>query len=160
MTAEAEAQGAEGKTEKKRSPVMLIAIIAALVLLLGGGAGFYFLVMVPGQEAAKKAEEEAKTFIFNLPTMTVNLKTEDGVPAFIRLTVAFEVANPEVMKEIQTSLAKVMDAFQVYMRELRRSDLEGSAGIYRLKEELRRRINVAVYPAEVDSILFKEILVQ
>ena len=45
-------------------------------------------------------------------------------------------------------------------RELRKSDLEGSAGIYRLKEELRRRINVAIFPAQVDAILFKELLVQ
>jgi flagellar FliL protein len=53
-----------------------------------------------------------------------------------------------------------VDAFQVYLRELRKSDLEGSAGIYRLKEELQRRVNVAIYPAQVESILFKEILVQ
>ena len=64
------------------------------------------------------------------------------------------------MTEIQPRLAKVVDAFQVYLRELRKSDLQGSAGIYRLKEELRRRINVAIYPQQVDSILFKEILVQ
>ena len=54
----------------------------------------------------------------------------------------------------------MVDAFQVYLRELRKSDLEGSAGIYRLKEELRRRVNLAIYPAKIDSILFKEILVQ
>ncbi len=57
-------------------------------------------------------------------------------------------------------MAKVVDAFQVCPRELRRSDLEGSAGVYRLKEELRRRVSVAIYPAQVDCILFEEILVQ
>jgi flagellar FliL protein len=57
-------------------------------------------------------------------------------------------------------MAKVVDAFQVYLRELRKSDLEGSAGVYRLKEELRRRVNIAIFPAQIDSILFKEILVQ
>ena len=80
--------------------------------------------------------------------------------AFMKLTIALEVADEEVMTEIQPRLAKVVDAFQVYLRELRKSDLQGSAGIYRLKEELRRRINVAIYPQQVDSILFKEILVQ
>jgi flagellar FliL protein len=57
-------------------------------------------------------------------------------------------------------MARVLDAFQVYLRELRRSDLEGSAGIYRLREELQRRVNLAVYPASVENILFKEILIQ
>ena len=64
----------------------------------------------------------------------------------MKLTVALEVADEEMMEEIQPRMAKVVDAFQVYLRELRKSDLEGSAGIYRLKEELRRRVNVAIYP--------------
>lgn len=46
------------------------------------------------------------------------------------------------------------------MRELRPSDLDGSAGMYRLKEELLRRVNMTVYPAKVDAVLFKELLVQ
>ncbi len=46
------------------------------------------------------------------------------------------------------------------MRELRASDLEGSSGVYRLREELLRRVNIAVYPAKVDAVLFKDIVVQ
>jgi flagellar protein FliL len=57
-------------------------------------------------------------------------------------------------------LPRVMDTFQVFMRELRPQDLEGSSGLYRLKEEMTRRVNVAVYPARVDAILFKELMVQ
>ena len=49
---------------------------------------------------------------------------------------------------------------QGYLRELRPADLEGSAGLFRLKEELLRRINLSVYPAKVEGVLFKEILVQ
>ena len=88
------------------------------------------------------------------------LQSVDGVQNYMKLTVALEVANESMMTEIQPRLAKVVDAFQVYMRELRKSDLEGSAGVYRLKEELLRRVNLAVYPARIESILFKEILVQ
>jgi flagellar FliL protein len=65
-----------------------------------------------------------------------------------------------MMTSIQPKMARVVDAFQIYLRELRPSDLEGSAGIYRLKEELLRRVNLAIAPARVESILFKEILVQ
>ena len=100
------------------------------------------------------------TFIFNLQPMMVNLSSEEGGQGFMKLTIALEVADEEMMTEIQPRLAKVIDAFQVYLRELRKSDLEGSAGIYRLKEELLRRVNLAIYPAHVESVLFKEILVQ
>ena len=158
----AEAEGAEGKKKGRISKKLLIIIIAAVVVLLGGGAGAYFFLFSsppPAEEHGEMAEANP-SFIFNLPTMTVNLQTDGGGEQFMKLTIALEVADEHVMEEIQPRMAKVVDAFQVYLRELRKSDLEGSAGIYRLKEELRRRVNVAIYPLEVQSILFKEILVQ
>ena len=160
MAAEADIESGEvAAPEKKKLPIMLIAMVAAAVVLLGGGAGAYFMFFsAPAEEQHIAALPE--TFIFNLPTMTVNLRGESEREQFMKLTVALEVANEEVMEEIQPRMAKVVDAFQVYLRELRKSDLEGSAGIYRLKEELRRRVNIAIFPAQVESILFKEILVQ
>jgi flagellar protein FliL len=62
--------------------------------------------------------------------------------------------------ELQPMMPRVLDTFQVFMRELRPQDLEGSAGLYRLKEELTRRVNVAVFPARVEAVLFKELMVQ
>ena len=47
-----------------------------------------------------------------------------------------------------------------FMRELRAGDLSGSAGLFRLKEELTRRVNVAVAPQQVSAVLFKEIVIQ
>lgn len=161
MAAEADVDGVEVAPVKKKPPIMLIAMVAAAVVLLGGGAGAYFMFFsAPAAEHGDGNVAMPETFIFNLPTMTVNLRDDGSRAQFMKLTVALEVANEEVMHEIQPRMAKVVDAFQVYLRELRRSDLEGSAGVYRLKEELRRRINLAIYPAQVESILFREILVQ
>jgi flagellar FliL protein len=161
MTAEAEIEGGEAAAPaKKRLPIMLIAMVAAVVVLLGGGAAAYFMFFSAPKSDEAHLAAVPETFIFNLPTMTVNLRGDGEREQFMKLTVALEVANEEVMTEIQPRMAKVVDAFQVYLRELRKSDLEGSAGIYRLKEELRRRVNIAIFPEQVDSILFKEILVQ
>lgn len=160
MAAEADIEGGEVAPAKKKLPIMLIAMIAAAVVLLGGGAAVYFLFFSAPKTDETHLAAVPETFIFNLPTMTVNLRGDGEREQFMKLTVALEVANEEVMTEIQPRMAKVVDAFQVYLRELRKSDLEGSAGIYRLKEELRRRVNIAIFPAQVDSILFKEILVQ
>jgi flagellar FliL protein len=169
MAVEAEVEeGAAAPPAKKGLPLRLIIMGAGglIVLLLAGAALYFFVFAGHGADAAKAqaaaaATAEPQSFIFNLPSMTVNLN-DDGAQGdqFLKLTVALEVANEGVMKNIQPRMAKVVDAFQVYLRELRKSDLEGSAGIYRLKEELRRRINVAIFPDQVDGILFKEILVQ
>lgn len=165
MTADAEldevaqaAQPAKGKLSRR----MLIVIGAGVGVFLALGIASYFLFFAGTRDPAAEAHAPVvpETFIFNLPTMTVNLNSDGDGEQFMKLTVAVEVANEEVMREIQPRMAKIIDAFQVYLRELRKSDLEGSAGIYRLKEELRRRINVAIYPNQVESILFREILVQ
>jgi len=57
-------------------------------------------------------------------------------------------------------MPRVVDNFQTYLRELRVDDLSGSAGLYRLREELLIRVNVAAQPAKVNAILFKEMLIQ
>lgn len=163
---DADSEAAAPAVAKKGPPKLLIMGAGGLIVLLLAGAALYFFVFA-GKGAAEATKTEAalsaapESFIFNLPPMTVNLN-DDGAAGdqFLKLTVALEVANEAVMKDIQPRMAKVIDAFQVYLRELRKGDLEGSAGIYRLKEELRRRINVAIFPAQVDGILFKEILVQ
>ena len=170
MAVEAEAEieeGAEAQQQPAKRGIprkVLIIAAAGLVVLLAAGAGLYFFVFAgrtSSADAARAAAMAPATFIFNLPAMTVNLN-DDGAEGdqFLKLTIALEVADEAVMKDIQPRMAKVVDAFQVYLRELRKSDLEGSEGVYRLKEELRRRINVAIFPAQVDGILFKEILVQ
>ena len=173
MAAEAEIE--DGAPVKKGIPKLFIIIGAAAIVVLLGGAGLFFFLSsssAPAADAEGHGEtaaaadghgatsEAAHSFIFNLPPMIVNFNNEGANGAFMKLTVALEVANEEMMVEIQPRMAKVVDAFQVYLRELRRSDLEGSAGVYRLKEELLRRVNVAIYPSRVESVLFKEILVQ
>ncbi len=160
MAAEAEVEEVAVPAKKGKRKLIIIGA-AALVVVLGGAGLFMFLTMGKAEPVAEgHAVEVHESFIFNLPPMMINLNNEGGADSFMKLTVALEVANEEMMTEIQPRMAKVVDAFQVYLRELRKSDLEGSAGVYRLKEELLRRVNVAIFPSKVDSVLFKEILVQ
>jgi flagellar protein FliL len=174
MAAEVEVDG-EVPAKKGINKLFIIIGAAAVVILLGG-AGLFFFMSSSGAPAADHGAAaadghgapaadghgatSAQTFIFNLEPMMVNLSPTDGQAAYMKLGVALEVADEHTMTTIQPQLAKVVDAFQVYLRELRRSDLEGSAGVYRLKEELLRRVNLAIYPAQVENILFKELLVQ
>lgn len=140
----------------------LVFAAAGLLLLSGAGAGGWFYLNGPTNilpETAKEAETKPAMF-YDLPDITVNLADPDRRSKFLRLKVSLEVSDRANMTAITPMLPRVMDTFQVYLRELRINDLEGSAGIYRLKEELRRRVNLAVHPAQVDDILFKELLIQ
>jgi flagellar FliL protein len=156
--------GAGGAAGGKKKKLLLIGGLGLVVLLAAGGAAYYFL-MDPGQPMPAQVEGEAPREVqkpvvfFDLPEMTVNLATE-GRTTYLKVRIALEVENRAMIAQIEPYLPRILDAFQIYLRELRPADLEGSAGLFRLKEELLRRINVSVYPAKVEGVLFKEILVQ
>ena len=57
-------------------------------------------------------------------------------------------------------LPRIVDSFQVYLRELRTEDLQGAAGMYRLREELMMRVNRVAAPAKINDVLFQDVLVQ
>lgn len=158
------AEGAEGDAAGgKKKLFIMIGGGVALLLVLGGAAAFFmgaFSSKSAHPEAAGHAEPVKTTLYIDLPDMTVNLSSVDNRAAYLKVKVALEVSDKATVDKITPVLPRVLDAFQVYLRELRVSDLDGSAGLYRVKEELQRRINTAIAPAKVDAVLFKEILVQ
>lgn len=141
---------------------MMIIIGGALLLVGGGGGGAYFYFFKGAGEHKEEAKPAAKPAIFvDLPDVLVNLSNAANERTqYLKVKIVLELPTPEVVTEIQPLMPRVMDAFQTYLRELRPTDLDGSAGLYRLKEELTRRVNAAVAPNRVTAVLFKEIIVQ
>jgi len=147
---------------KRKLPLKLIGMAAGGLLVLGGlggGAYWYFA----GSSHDKPVEALVKPAIFvDLPDVLVNLSNAGSADRaqYLKVKIVLELPDPAVVAQIQPLMPRVMDAFQTYLRELRASDLDGSAGLYRLKEELTRRVNAAVSPNRVTAVLFKEIVVQ
>ncbi|WP_119308091.1 flagellar basal body-associated FliL family protein [Cohaesibacter haloalkalitolerans] len=156
-----EKEGGSGGSRKK----LIIMIALALALVAGIGGGVYFFMSsssssVVEPENDPNAEPESKAYFYDLPEMTVNLNSQNRRAQYLRLKVSLELLSQEQAQKIEPFMPRVLDAFQVYLRELRTRDLEGSAGLFRLKRELLKRINDAIYPVKVNDILFKEILIQ
>jgi flagellar protein FliL len=156
--ADAKADG--GKKLKDFFSLRMIIILASAVVLLGGGAGGY--LMFSRSKEAKAAPLLVKPVVFfDVPDVLVNLSTAGGERTqYLKVKIVLELPDASVQPQVQTTLPRIMDAFQTYLRELRPADLDGSAGLYRLKEELTRRINVAIAPGRINAVLFKEIIVQ
>ena len=153
-----EVAASQAKRSLPPKPTLIVGALAILALI--GGGIYAFMHKAPGEVATKV--EVKKIGSIDLPDMTINLAGSSAQERqqFLKLKLSLEVADPKLVQEITPMLPRVQDTFQVFMRELRPSDLEGSAGLYRLKEELMRRVNVAVYPNRVDAVNFKEIIVQ
>ncbi len=154
-----EATGNEDESERVRWPTRRLFILgsAGLAVVAGAGIGAGSWFGLAGDEGP--APQAPPTYL-DLPEITVNLNTTGDHPRYLRINAALEFQDERVTDQIEPVLPRVLDTFQVYLRELRITDLEGSAGLYRLKEELVRRVNMAIHPAEIDGVVFKELIVQ
>lgn len=161
--------GGEAKSKQKKRPAkkLLLLGIVLPVLLLGGGGGAYMMGAFSGEKESpaevkknKEAEARSKVVYFDMPEMLVNLNAADNRTHYLKISVSLELADKDQIARIQTLLPRIIDNFQVYLRELRVEDLRGSAGLYRLREELLARVNKAAAPARITDVLFKEMLVQ
>jgi flagellar FliL protein len=155
------ADGAEGAAPAKRKlPVKLIVIAVAGLAVLGGG--YFGYAMLFGHKEAKTAAAPVKPAVFvDLPEILVNLSSGGSDRTqYLKVKMTLELADQALMQQVQPMMPRVTDTFQTYLRELRPSDLDGSAGLYRLKEELTRRVNATIAPSHVNAVLFKEIVIQ
>ena len=126
----------------------------------GGGTWFFFFRGHAEQVHAEVAAVKPPVFI-EVPDMMVNLA---GLPGervkYLKIKIVLELKDEKQIELIKPTMPRVTDLFQTYMRELRSNDLNGSAGLFRLKEELTRRVNTAIAPNQVSAVLFKEVVVQ
>lgn len=150
----------EGDAQKKKLDKKKLLIIAVPAILALGGGGYFAADMLGLMGPAAEAEEQAVPAIYyDLPEMVVNLSATEGRGQYLKLKVSLE-ANTKAVDALKPVMPRVLDLFQLYLRELRSGDLDGSAGIFRLKEELTRRINLELHPNKIDRVLFKEIIIQ
>jgi flagellar protein FliL len=152
------------KSEEAAAPKSKLKLIiaAAVVLLLVAGGGTWFLFFRGhAEEVHAEAPPPKPPNFIEIPDMLVNLV---GLPGervqYLKVKVVLEVKEEKQVELIKPALPKVTDIFQTYMRELRAGDLAGSAGLFRLKEEMTKRVNLAIAPSQVTAVLFKEIIVQ
>jgi flagellar FliL protein len=78
---------------------------------------------------------------------------------FLRLTVTLRVSKSE-KRDVEFYKPRVIDAFQVHIREIGIADVTGAANIKRLSLEMKDRINAALAPHKVKEVLFREVKVQ
>ena len=190
MAAAAEAAAgddAESQPAKKGGKKKLIVLVALVLLLAGAGSGLWFGGILPpllgmgpkadphaaedgtgdakgdakadGKAVPKPDAKPAPVFM-DLPEIIANLNAGPRRNSFIKLRPKLELAKAEDEATIKAAMPRLMDLFQTYLREMRPEELRGSAGTYRLREELLARANIAVAPARIVDVLFPEIIVQ
>ena len=185
--AEGEGEG-EGKKKKLSGKALILFIVLPAVLVLGGGGGAAYFLLFNGHSSAQHADAsghdkgksghdpavgtatpgpngttitqgEGVVFV-TLPEMLVNITGADGRPAFLKLKLTLEAPDDQTVQALTPAIPRVNDEFNGFLREMRTDDLSGSAGAYRLRLELLRRVNLVIAPAQINAVLIEEMLVQ
>jgi flagellar FliL protein len=155
-------EAAAAAKKKKKKMMIIIGAVVFVVLLAGGGGAFFFLSKKPADDKTAAAAEETKgaPVYYALGDMIVNLSGEGKHPNYLKVKISLELADAKDVPLMDSIKPRIVDNFQVYLRELRIEDLRGSAGMYRLREELLMRVTEAAQPIRIRDVLFQEMLVQ
>jgi flagellar FliL protein len=158
-----QAEGAADVAEvaAPKGKLKLIIAAVAVLLIVSSAATWFFFFRHHGDEAHAEAAPAKPPVFVEVPEMLVNLVGSPGERVqYLKVRVVLEMKEDRQVDAIKPTMPRVTDIFQTYLRELRASDLNGSAGLFRLREELTRRVNTAIAPNQVNAVLFREIVVQ
>ena len=166
--AEEEGAGEPKPTGKMPGKKLILFIALPVLLLIGGGAGAYLTGLLDpllgvSEEGATEELVEAPSgpaVYFEIPEMLVNLNSTGRKTGYLKISISLELGSEEDIVLLEGVMPRVVDGFQVYLRELRVEDLQGSAGLQRLREELLLRVASAARPAQIKDVLFREMLIQ
>ncbi|OAN57305.1 flagellar basal body-associated FliL family protein [Sphingomonas sp. TDK1] len=170
----------EAPAPNKKKKLIIIGAATAAALTLGGGGAAFFMGGKSakteahaeeaaadeghGEGAAKEGEGgkegEGKGKFVDVPTVSVNLRSPDGSPRFLKLHLMLVPGPKTTDTALKDKLPVVLDAYQPFLRELRPEDLGGSAAVFRLKEELMVRATRVLGPGMVKEVLIQDLIQQ
>lgn len=161
----------------KQSSIMgkrlILILIAVLVVIIGAFIGVaYMLGWVDDllgtapktlEEVALERGETGQSdvgYFFPLEEITVGIQSSGNRSRFLKLKLVLELESQTDVAFVEQVLPRILDNFQIFLREIRVNELQGSQGIYRVREELLRRINSALNPIKIRDVLFQDIMIQ
>lgn len=171
MTEETQ-ESTESNTQKKKKkpfPLKVMAIVVGFLTALGT-VGLFLWPMLHGKDKVdgKKeatAEEEDKNHegevaFLTLPEILFNLKATKGKGSILKATFVLELRKVLDKEKVEHLKPLIIDQLQSYLRELEVVDIQGSAGLERIRQELLTRINISIAPIKIRQVLVKDFIIQ
>ncbi len=155
----------EGKTpsdddasdEGRRVPLKALSIFLALAL---GSASLALTFWHFGNSRPTASHVGGELAVFELAPMTLNLRSDVDRQSYLRVVIALECRDKATCDALAPYAPRLIDAFQIFLRELRPEELTGTASLFHIKGELLKRVNALAAPLRVEQVLFNEFLVQ
>jgi len=139
---------------------LALTLAALLGVAAAGLGGYWQAVGTDGVRAlfADTPIAEPAQVTIDLPELIVNLRP-DTPSRFLKIGITVAVA-PQNRAAVDQAMPHLVNAQQEFLRNLDQHDLQGSAGLLRLRAELRRRFNLILGRDTVADVLLRSLLTQ
>lgn len=143
---------------------VLIIVSAALVLIAALFGGAYYMGLVHKVMGWERPQSKAelhlgKPVLHTLPQIRTDLKSGECKAPFLRAIIQVQL-SPEDLPRLEEAQEQIMDGILTHLREQDRQSVVGKAGSERLRFELVQIIENVIRPANIHTVLFKELIVQ
>ena len=150
------------KLSRKKLLLIVVPVVAAI-----GIFGFYYTSQQSQKDQApanysivRHAAENGKetdsyTIFYDLPEVDVRLRNVPGKDQVVKIKLSIELSKMEDITIIEALSAKLTDAVIAHTIELMPEEIDGSEGIYWLREELLYRMNLIAAPVKISNLNFK-----
>ncbi len=137
----------------------LILVLLPILIVIGLSVGIYFTInnnleSFNGSYNVVKNSNETVTVLYDLPEIKTIINKEH-TPHHLNMKINLELSSIEDLKTIEAILPRLTDIIISHTIELSVHEVEGSAGLYWLKEELLYRINLSTYPVKIKTLNFR-----
>ena len=139
------------KYNHRMSKKAIIALLFLVVSAVVGCGAFFLFFSSSGGEVVGPRFYPLETFEINLtPGLSQNVK-------ILKLKLSIELDDSVAMEDLVVNMPRIRDVIHTFLYGIRESDVENSASIHYLREELFIRINNVV---KIKSVLFENLVVQ
>ena len=151
--------------------ILILLIGVLMVFMLGMGGGLFMLWNKMSElklqstanagvnPAQANSLEQPLGPIFSLATFIVNLADKGG-NRYLRVTMDFELGNPELETELNKRLPQVRDSILMILPSKRFDDISSVEGKIALRDEILEKLNSLLIQGKITNIYFKEFVVQ
>ena len=149
--------------KNKKTILLVIFLVLGLLFMVALSYLFYKNKTIDNKAAEEnKIAAEAGDGVNAFFDIHEILSTIDGngrTKILLKLDITLRMPKGNI-NAIKTQEPVIRDIIITYVRGLRVEDMQGSFGIYKLRKEILLRINDIIKPAQIDDVLFTNILMQ
>ena len=98
--------------------------------------------------------------IVSLDHFIVNIKDESGEIRYLKIEIKLELGNYEMQREVENKDPKIRDSIVTILTNKSVADVSDTKGKFKLKEEIRARINTFMTLGKVKEVYFTDFIIQ